>query len=173
MALLVPFVTGVVGPVVSPALAAVAPVVNPPIQETCGVDLTVVLDASGSVSSSHAVDDVREAADALLESLSNTNSTARVLQFATLSEQLAASSPVDDTSLGSGGVLRHAINKYYNPQPPRPSNVNIYSYKGSGSPTSSGSYSSNNGQIQYTNWDQSLDQAGQTSPETRGLRHRR
>ena len=142
-----------------------APVANPPIEESCGVDLTVVLDASGSVSQSHAVDDVRDAADALLDSLSNTNSTARVTQFATLSQQLAPSTLVDDASLGNGGALRNAINGYYNPQPPRPSDVNIYSTTAPATRLSSGSYSLSNSQIQYTNWDQSLDQAGQTTPE--------
>ena len=165
LALLVPFVTGVVGPLVSPAAAAVAPVPNPPIEETCGVDLTVVLDASGSVSQSHAVDDVREAADALLDSLLNTNSTARVLQFATVSQQLAPSTPVDDSTLANGGVLRAAINGYYNPQPPRTPGTSIYQYDGSGDPLSSNNYRQENNQIQYTNWDQSLEQASQTTPE--------
>ena len=44
----------------SPAAAAVPPDPNPPIEQSCGVELTLVLDASGSVSSSHAVDDVRD-----------------------------------------------------------------------------------------------------------------
>ena len=69
----------------SPAHAAVTPVANPPIVERCGVDITLVLDASGSIQSSNAVNDVRDAADAFLDALSNTGSTARVTQFATLS----------------------------------------------------------------------------------------
>lgn len=148
----------------APALAAVAPNANPPIEDTCGVDLTVVLDASGSVSSSHAVDDVRNAAEALLESLSNTDSTARVTQFATVAEQLAPSTLITDGSLGTNGALRTAINRYYNPLPPRPSGVNIYEFQ-SGNPLSSGSYRSNNSGTQYTNWDGSLHQAKQTTPE--------
>ncbi len=77
--------------------AAVAPDPNPPIEQSCGLELTLVMDASGSVSSSHAVDDVRAAGDALLTALKNTNSTARVTQFATLSEVLATRTLIDDS----------------------------------------------------------------------------
>ena len=64
------------------AQTAPTPAPNPPIEESCGVDVTLVLDASGSISSSsHAVEDVRDAAEAFLDALENTNSTARVTQF--------------------------------------------------------------------------------------------
>ena len=148
---------------VVPASAAVPPVSNPTIADSCGVDLTVVLDASGSVSSSGAVEDVRSAGEALLESLSNTNSRARVTQFATIAQQLAPSRLIDSASLAAGGVHRTALNGYYNPIPPRPSGVNIYSYN-SGNPLSSSSYGLSNSSNQYTNWDQSLDQAGDGAP---------
>jgi uncharacterized repeat protein (TIGR01451 family) len=153
--------TGV--PTSDAAAPPVAP--NPPIEESCGVDLTVVLDASGSIESSHAVEDVRNAGDALLTALKNTNSTARVTQFATFAQQLAPQTQIDDTSMGNQGSLRKALNGYYNPKPPRPSTSNIYSYKGSGSPQSSSSFTLANSSNQYTNWDQSLDQAAQTTPE--------
>jgi hypothetical protein len=143
---------------------AIAPAPNPQIEESCGLDVTLVLDASGSVSSSNAVDDVRNAADAMLTSLSGTNSVARVTQFATVAQQLAPSTLVDDASLAPQGVLRKAVDGYYNPIPPRPSNVAFWQYN-SGSLTSSGSFSQANSLNQYTNWDQSLGQAGQTTPE--------
>ncbi len=145
--------------------AAVAPDPNPTIEQSCGLELTLVMDASGSVSSSHAVDDVRAAGDALLTALTNTNSTARVTQFATLSEVLATRTLIDDASMADGGPLAEALQRYYNPIPPRPGNVNIYSYRGSGSPSSSTSFTAANSSTQYTNWDQSLNRAGTQGAE--------
>lgn len=147
------------------AFAAVPPDPNPPIEQSCGLELTLVLDASGSVSSAGAVDDVREAGDALLSALKNTNSTARVTQFATLSELLAPRTLIDDASMADGGALGEAIQGYYNPRPGRPSNVNIYSYDGSGDPTSSGNFNLANNSVQYTNWDQAMNRAGTEGAE--------
>ena len=156
---------GLLGVGVPAAHAAVAPVANPEIEEKCGLPITLVLDASGSIQSSNAVNKVRDAAEAFLDALSNTNSSVRVTQFGTVAEQLAPSTVVDDNSLGSGGVLRQAIEGYYNPKPPRPADVDFYS-SGSSKPN-------NNGNDQYTNWDQSLRQAAETTPLPRGLYHRR
>jgi hypothetical protein len=147
---------GLVGPGASPA-AAVTPVPNPPIVERCGVDITLVLDASGSIQTSNAVNNVRDAAEAFLDALSNTGSTARVTQFATLTQQLAPSTVVDDNTLGPGGALRDAIDKYYNPRPQRPSNVNFIN--------TSGQVNNNESNNQYTNWDGSLNQAADTKPD--------
>ncbi len=133
--------------------------------ESCGADVVLVLDASGSISSSHAVDDVRDAADAFLDALADTGSTARVTQFASISEELAPQAEVTEASMQSGGAFRNAINDYYDPIPPRPSGVDIWSYDGRGDPQSSGNYRQSNGSNQYTNWDQSLDQAGQAQPK--------
>ena len=102
LALLGPLLVGVAGPGAAPATAAVTPVTNPQITEKCGVDLTLVLDASGSVQQSNAVNQVRDAAEAFLDALSNTGSSARVTQFATVSEQLAPSTVVDDDVAGAG-----------------------------------------------------------------------
>ena len=126
------------------------------IEEKCGLPITLVLDASGSIQSSNAVNKVRDAAEAFLDALSNTNSSVRVTQFATVAEQLAPSTVVDDNSLGTGGALRRAIEGYYNPKPPRPPDVNFFP-NGSSNPN-------NNGNDQYTNWDQSLRQAAETTP---------
>src|SRR5262245_4687035 len=148
---------GLVGPAASPASAAVTPAPNPPIAEQCGENLTLVLDASGSIQTSNAVNQVRDAAEAFLDALSNTGSTARVTQFATLSEQLAPSTVVDDRSLGPGGTLRNAIDGYYNPRPQRPANVNFINTSGTVN-----NAATNN---QYTNWDGSLHQAAETTPD--------
>jgi uncharacterized repeat protein (TIGR01451 family) len=143
------------------------PAPNPAMTESCGADVVLVLDASGSISSAHAVDDVRDAADAFLDALADTGSTARVTQFGSVSEQLAPQAEVTSTSLGAGGAFRDAINGYYDPIPPRPSGVTIRQYDGGGDPQSSGNWRESNGSNQFTNWDQSLDQAGE--PQSRPI----
>lgn len=144
--------------------AQVAPSDNPPIEQACGLDLTLVLDASGSVQTANAVEDVRDSASALLEALAGTASTARVTQFASFTGELAPRTQIDDASLAVDGPLGEAVTGYYNPRPPQPSGSTIYSYTG-GDPLSSGSYRQNNGQDQYTNWDASLGQAAEDTGE--------
>lgn len=145
----------------TPTLVAAAdPLPNPTIAESCGVNVNLVLDASGSINSSHAVGDVRDAATAFLDALRNTNSNARVTQFGTASEELAPLTLVDDASLGTGGALRDALNGYYNPIPPAPAGRNFRQYNGTGNPQSTGSWGNpNTSSNQYTNWDQALHQA--------------
>ena len=152
---------GLLGAGIPTAQAAVAPVPNPQIEEKCGLPITLVLDASGSIQSSNAVNKVRDAAEAFLDGLSNTNSKVRVTQFASLTQQLAPSTVVDDNSLAAGGVHRNAINGYYNPKPPRPANVDLYQLQGNGT------FKLNNGSSsdQYTNWDASLRQAAEIPPD--------
>ncbi|GAB2841437.1 hypothetical protein ACFQ0P_01215 [Microbacterium insulae] len=139
------------------AAVAADPLPNPEIPAQCGLGVTLVLDASGSVQQSNAVGAVRSAAEAFLSALSDTGSTARVIQFGSLSQQLAPRATVDAASLAPGGVFRGAVDGYYNPIPPRPSNVEIKRYN-SGSPSSASSWSAANSNTQYTNWDQSLAQ---------------
>lgn len=138
------------------------PFPNPRIADSCGTNVTLVLDASGSIGSNER--NVRDAGEAFLDALADTGSTARVLQFASLSEQLAPQTEVTAASLQTGGVFRTALNRYYNPKPPRPSNVTIHTYDGSGNPQSANNWRVDNGSIQYTNWDAGLAQAGQ--PQT-------
>ena len=125
LALIGPLLVGVAGPGAAPAIAAVTPVPNPEIAEKCGVDLTLVLDASGSVQQSNAVNEVRDAAEAFLDALSNTGSSPASPSSRPSAEQLAPSTVVDDESLGPNGILRGAIGGYYNPRPPRPAGVNF------------------------------------------------
>src|SRR5690606_3458200 len=109
----------------APTTSAADPLPNPTIPAQCGLGVTLVLDASGSVQTAGAVGQVRTAAEAFLEAFADTGSTARVLQFASLSEQLAPRAEVTNASLASGGAFRAAIDRYYNPLPPRPSAVEI------------------------------------------------
>jgi len=145
---------------------SITPAPNPSIEESCGVDVTLVLDASGSIQTANAVSQVRRAAEAFLEALTDTSSTARVTQFATVSEQLAPPTLVTGAALADGGPLRDAINDYYNPKPPRPGGVNLYQYTGTNPASASGFQLSNSSSAnQYTNWHQALGQATQTVPQ--------
>jgi uncharacterized repeat protein (TIGR01451 family) len=147
----------------SVAAAAVNPVTNPTMQEECGIPLTLVLDASGSIDSSHAVNTVRDAASTFLGALKNTGSTARVLDFGTVARQTAAPVLVTDQSLATGGAHANALKAYYNPIPPITSPTSARRYDGSGNPLNAANYGSvSNSSNQYTNWDQSLDLAGAT-----------
>jgi LPXTG-motif cell wall-anchored protein/uncharacterized repeat protein (TIGR01451 family) len=147
-------------PTPAAAQTAPTPAPNPTMPDSCGTNVTLVLDASGSIQSSDAVSTVRNAGEAFLDALADTGSFARVTQFATLTQQLAPQTEVTTASLQSGGVFRQAIDGYYNPQPPRPSGVTIHRYDGSGDPASASNWTESNSSIQYTNWDASLDQAG-------------
>lgn len=134
--------------------AAATPDANPTIPRQCGLDVTLVLDASGSVQSSNAVGAVRSAADAFLTAFQDTGSSARVLQFGSLAEVLAGRAVVSQESMGDGGAFRDAVDEYY-PAPERPAGVTIRSFN-SGSITASGSFSTSNTSTQYTNWDQAM-----------------
>jgi len=145
------------------ASGAVTPVANPEISDSCGLDLTLVLDASGSVKDAGAVDDVRDASEAFLKALSGTNSQARITQFASLSEQLLRPTDITALSVAPGGAHADALDRYYRPQPQRPSNVNLWQYDGSGDALNDGNYRNYNNSsssLIWTNWDASLDQVG-------------
>ena len=99
----------------SPTSAALP---NPPIQDKCGLDVTLVLDASGSISSSNAVDDVRGAAKAFLDALSSTSSRPGHAVRHRVGGARPARPSLDNASLAPGGALADALTGYYNPTPP-------------------------------------------------------
>lgn len=156
--------SGVVAPPANadPAVTAnaVTPVANPVIPESCGLDATLVLDASGSIQQQSAVDKVRTAGKAFLGALKDTKSTARITQFGTFSDQLATRTVVDDAATSASGVLTKAMNKYYNPIPPKPGDSTIYQYRG-GNWTSPDNYFKDTASNanQWTNWDAGMGQA--------------
>jgi hypothetical protein len=80
------------------------PLANPPMVESCGADVTLVLDASGSISSSHAVDNVRDAGDAFLDVISP--DPGAVLQFADLSNCRLSRG---DDGVDESAVFRNAL----------------------------------------------------------------
>lgn len=154
------------GTVALPATTAVADVPtdpNPPIAKACGIDVTLILDASGSVNSSHAVENVRDAGRSFLGALQDTNSTARVIQFATVSQQLADRGLIDANSMAAGGAFGQAISGYYNPIPPV-GGVAVKSLNSNGNPTQPNGWS-NSSSNQYTNWQQTLKQTASDDPD--------
>ena len=145
------------------AVAAVPTDPNPPIAKACGIDVTLILDASGSVNSSHAVENVRDAGRSFLSALQDTNSTARVIQFATVSQQLAGRGLIDANSMAAGGAFGQAISGYYNPIPPV-SGFTVKSLNQNGNPTQANGWS-NSSSNQYTNWQQTLKQTASDDPD--------
>ena len=144
---------------VSNKLSSLAPDTeyNPLIQNACGINTTLVLDASGSIETAGAVGTVRQAATDFLDALKNTNSTARVTQFASFAQVLPSKNlvpneqkrvPVDDASMAATGVLGRALSTgsanegYYDPRPPVPPGMNVDGV--------------NQNKDQYTNWEAAL-----------------
>ena len=128
--LVVGLTAGISSPVTAaPPTTVPPPAANPSVEKACGIDVSLVLDASGSVQSAGAVGSVRTAAHEFLDALKDTNSSASVIQFATLAEELAPRQIVDDASFGAGGELRDAVEDYYNPQPQRPSRRRHHRYR--------------------------------------------
>ncbi len=125
--------------------SAVTPNTNPSIEETCGLDATLILDASGSIQSAGAVNTVRNAGRDLMLALKDTNSTLRITQFATFSGELSGRVPVNSTTTGTGGALASGLAKYYTPPPPRPAGVTIYN---------GGSIENN--ALTWTNWEDGI-----------------
>src|SRR5690606_25985937 len=88
--------TGIIA--AAPASAAVpSPAPNPTLQG-CGIPVTLVLDASSSIGDSEQLQ-VKQAANAFLDGLDNTNSTARVVQFSGTSAQIIARQPISGQGL--------------------------------------------------------------------------
>ena len=115
-------VTGLSAPPVAAAepandttVQAVTPGPNPSIDETCGLDATLILDASGSIKTAGAVNTVRNASYDLLAALKDTNSTLRITQFGTFAGQLSSRVDVNASTVGTGGQLSQAVAKYYTP----------------------------------------------------------
>lgn len=131
---------------------------NPTITDSCSLDITLVLDASGSVAGFGAVEDVREASAGFVNALDGTGSTVRLTQFGTVAAELAPRSVVDPSSLAATGSLGTGLAQYYNPRPSRPDDVDFHSYS-DGPLTDSDSYVTSNAADQFTNWDAALENA--------------
>jgi uncharacterized repeat protein (TIGR01451 family) len=144
---------------VTPVMAQ-TPAANPPIAEQCGLPMTLVLDASGSISSAGAVETVRDAAEVFLDAVKDTGSTTRVIDFGTFSRVTAGAELVTTDSMAPGGVHANAIAAYYNPRPPvTPPATGARQYDGSGSLSDPGNFGGVTNDNQWTNWDSALDRA--------------
>ena len=78
--------------VIATATPAAADVPNPTLVG-CGIPITLVMDASGSIDGTEATA-MRTASKAFLSGLEGTGSTARIVQFAQTSQQIAARVPI-------------------------------------------------------------------------------
>ena len=90
------------------------------VSETCGINVTLILDASGSVSQAHAVENVRDSARAFLEALADTSSTARVIDFGTVARVSAPRTIVTTASLQEGGVFAERAGGLLQPEAAAP-----------------------------------------------------
>jgi len=97
--------------VAAPASAAVpSPATNPTLQG-CGIPVTLLLDASSSIDGDEQTQ-VKQAANAFLDGLDNTNSTARIVEFSGTSAEIIARNQISGQGLTD---LKGAINaKYHN-----------------------------------------------------------
>lgn len=64
--------------------ARVDPAPNPDLEKSCGLDILMILDESGSIQNAHATDDVRDAFKAFTAALNNTSSSIAVAEFSTV-----------------------------------------------------------------------------------------
>ena len=152
-------------------VSATAITPNPLIDETCGLDATLVLDSSGSIGSD--AQNVRNAATDFLAALKDTNSTLRITRFSKTASQLAARAPVNAQTIGPGGSLSNGVAAY--PAPNGSTNwqqgfalteqndtltPELVLFVTDGDPTSWGTDGSGGtGQVQQPNIDNSLAQA--------------
>ncbi|MEZ5350907.1 MAG: vWA domain-containing protein [Microthrixaceae bacterium] len=85
------------------ASAAPAEDGNPDLPQKCGLDMTIIIDRSGSIGSYN--DDVADAANALIDGVSNTGSKVQVISFSsratavTLAGGVGSSSNISDLTL--------------------------------------------------------------------------
>lgn len=95
-------------PVDQPASTA-----NPVLGEDCDeLDVTLLMDASGSVHTQGQVQTMKDAAWAMLHGLEGTSAEVSIVHFATGTTTYTTSQPVDSTTTSPGGSLYEAIEPY-------------------------------------------------------------
>lgn len=159
----------ITGLVVGPTAAVdVSP--NPKVAEACEMDFSLMLDASGSISSAKAVEKVRGAATTFVNALAGSKSTLRLEQFATATSVLASRHEVNAANVA--GVFATGLKAYYDPKPPVPAGTFEYNGK---TPWTKESNWSKKPSAQWTNlgcWARGLAQRSHTASD-RDLRDRR
>ena len=83
------------------AAARVTPATNPDLVASCGLDVVLVLDASGSIDTANAENDVKAAANTFLEAFKDTNTRIGIVKFST-------KAPSEGTGLALSEVRRIA-----------------------------------------------------------------
>lgn len=90
-----------------------APAANPVLGPEChGLNVALLMDASGSVRTAGAEQTVKDSAWALVNGLEDTGASLTVTHFATGVKTWATNQPVDATTTGPGGSLYTAIESY-------------------------------------------------------------
>lgn len=100
--------------VLAPVVATAAePITNPDLEAACGIDVILVLDESGSIGTSGATQDVKNAYNAFIGALSGTGSDVAVIEFSSSATRVIEYTTVTaDTITSTFGPY---INTNYNP----------------------------------------------------------
>jgi LPXTG-motif cell wall-anchored protein/uncharacterized repeat protein (TIGR01451 family) len=117
---------------------------NPDLAASCGIDVVLVLDESGSIESADAVDDVEAAVRALLDGLAGTGSRVRIAEFSTNARDAVIGGSTDFQTVDA--TFRNAVETYLTGHP---SNQSAQTATG---------YNPGYGQV-YTNWEAGLARA--------------
>lgn len=124
--------------VVGAQASPVAPgtVQNPGLDDTCGLDVVLILDESGSINTSGATGDVRNAAEAFVSGLEGTGSQVAIIEFNTRARFPIPFTPVTSATISS--VFNPYINDTGGGEGYDPSEYNSTEY--------------------WTNWDDALQE---------------
>jgi uncharacterized repeat protein (TIGR01451 family) len=94
-------------------LRVTTPAPNPNLEPLCGIDVMLVLDKSGSIASSGATEEVRDATRALLNALSGTGAAMSIVDFSTRAERPVGYNTVTPGTIAS--VFEPYLENDYNP----------------------------------------------------------
>lgn len=135
---------------------------NPSLNIGCGLNVALVLDASGSVALADALGDVKEASQSFLGGLKDTKSKASMWWFGGKASALVPSlTSVTDQSLSADGWFGAGLNRYISEKPQEANGVVEHKYDGVGSVDNEASYATVEGnarELTWTNWDDALMQ---------------
>ncbi len=85
-------------------------IANPPLAPSCGMNVTLVVDHSGSMGGQE--EEMKEALTALLRAYRNTGSNMSIVEFGTSASVATGFVPVNDETIGASGVLGSYVNGY-------------------------------------------------------------
>ncbi len=129
---------------------------NPDLQSSCGVDVTVILDESGSIDSAGAILQTENAVEALANGLAGTGSSARFVEFSTNARDAIIGGSTAPT-LVTDAYVSGPLSAYLNSTSP-PQNADGFQ------PTSGNPAIAPNVTETFTNWESGLFRAGTVGP---------